>query len=153
MSRLIENRTTIRTAHNQTTGALVFVFLLLFLSIVVHFSDIIEARIPVTQHRGKADLVSGNKELLLATAQNLSETPLVSQVNHAHTPFFFMPVRVNDASLEMLTTITGIGPTIAARILEFRTKEGRVGSVDQLLSISGIGPEKLVRIRPYLTVQ
>jgi len=55
---------------------------------------------------------------------------------------------VNTASLEELTRLPGVGPGLAARIVEFRRQNGPFETVDDLQNVSGIGPskfEKLVR--------
>ena len=42
-----------------------------------------------------------------------------------------------------LDALDGIGPTLAARIVEWRTAHGGFASVDQLLEVPGIGPTRL----------
>lgn len=59
------------------------------------------------------------------------------------------PVNINTASAEMLQAIPGIGPALAARIIEARP----YGSVDDLLRVQGIGPTTLEKIRAYVTVE
>lgn len=53
------------------------------------------------------------------------------------------PVDVNAASPDELASLPGIGPTIAARIVEGRP----YASIDALLDIKGIGPKRLEAIR------
>jgi len=55
----------------------------------------------------------------------------------------------NRATRPTLTTLPGIGPTLAKRIVELRQLEPYV-TVQDLLKVRGIGPRKLVAIRPYL---
>ncbi len=59
------------------------------------------------------------------------------------------PVDVNTAPAEALEAIPGIGPAMAARIIEGRP----YGAVDDLLRVRGIGPTTLEKIRPYVTVE
>ena len=62
-------------------------------------------------------------------------------------------VDINTATAEQLQGIKGIGPVMAQRIVEHRSRTGRFSSVDQLLDIPGIGPKTLDKLRPFLVVQ
>jgi hypothetical protein len=59
---------------------------------------------------------------------------------------FFMPISLNRAEKEILSTLPGIGPVLAARIVHRRENFGPFNSKDELLHISGIGPKKLARL-------
>lgn len=61
-------------------------------------------------------------------------------------------VNINTATAEELTSVPGIGPTTAQRIVEYRRKYGRFYSVNDLLNIKGVGESTLEDIRPYITV-
>lgn len=61
-------------------------------------------------------------------------------------------IDLNEATSEQLQTINGIGPAIAGRILDYRTRIGRFTSVDQLLDVSGIGTKTLQKIREKVKV-
>ncbi len=63
------------------------------------------------------------------------------------------PVDLNLADAATLETIPGIGPTLAERIVTFRTMTGPFASVDGLADVSGITPSRLDAIAPYLTVR
>lgn len=56
-------------------------------------------------------------------------------------------VDINHATTRELQAVSGIGPTLAARIIEGRPYK----SVDDLLRIHGMGERLLERLRPYLT--
>ena len=53
------------------------------------------------------------------------------------------PVDLNTATAEQLETLDGIGPVLAADIVQWRTDNGRFSSVDDLLDVSGIGEATL----------
>lgn len=57
------------------------------------------------------------------------------------------PVSLSSADAAALDGLDGIGPTLAARIVEWRTAHGGFASVDQLLEVSGIGPTRLESLR------
>lgn len=55
-------------------------------------------------------------------------------------------VDLNTATSADLETLDGVGPKIAARIIDYRESSGGFGSNDELLAVSGIGPKLLQRI-------
>lgn len=57
------------------------------------------------------------------------------------------PVSLSSASAEDLEGLDGIGPAIAARIVEWRAAHGGFASVDQLAEVPGIGPGRLETLR------
>jgi competence protein ComEA len=61
-------------------------------------------------------------------------------------------VDVNLASASVLETLDGIGPVLAARIIEYRETFGPFRSVQELLEVKGIGPRTLERLTPHVTV-
>jgi len=62
------------------------------------------------------------------------------------------PLNINTASAAALEELPGIGPALAAAIVEHRQRSGPFATVDELIEVSGIGPVKLEQIRPLATV-
>lgn len=56
-------------------------------------------------------------------------------------------VDLNRAGASELESLPGVGPALAARILEARSRLGRFTSVDQLQEVRGIGPATVERLR------
>lgn len=61
-------------------------------------------------------------------------------------------LNVNTADAAALEELPGIGPALAAAIVEHRRQSGPFTTVDELVEVSGIGPAKLEQIRPLATV-
>ncbi|MDH3498477.1 MAG: ComEA family DNA-binding protein [Gemmatimonadota bacterium] len=61
-------------------------------------------------------------------------------------------VRVNVASAAELATLPGIGPRLAAAILEDRARRGPYRRADDLLRVPGIGPTVLRRLEGRISV-
>jgi competence protein ComEA len=62
------------------------------------------------------------------------------------------PLDINRATITQLDTLPGIGPVTAQRIIDYRTKVGRINSVDELKKISGLGGTKFEEIKSLLRV-
>ncbi|WP_194947925.1 helix-hairpin-helix domain-containing protein [Actinomyces trachealis] len=61
-------------------------------------------------------------------------------------------VNVNTADATALETLPGIGPTLAKRIIAYRSEHGRFTAVDDLTDVPGIGPAVLEKLRQEATV-
>jgi competence protein ComEA len=59
---------------------------------------------------------------------------------------------INAATAEQLDALPGVGPSLAAAIVEYRRQHGRFRSVPELLEVPGIGDAKLGAIRPKVRV-
>ncbi len=62
------------------------------------------------------------------------------------------PVDLNAADVAGLDALPGIGPVLAARIVQWRLDNGPFRSVDELGEVSGIGDAILGRLRPLVRV-
>ena len=61
-------------------------------------------------------------------------------------------VNLNTASIEQLTTLPGVGPKLAARIVEYRQKSGAFRSTQELINVQGIGEKSYAKIEAWLSV-
>lgn len=61
-------------------------------------------------------------------------------------------VDLNRADARALDALPGIGPVIAGRILERRSRVGRFRTPEDLLAVRGIGPAVFARLRDRVTV-
>ena len=62
-------------------------------------------------------------------------------------PFIQLEVHVNSASVEELTALPGIGPTLAQRIVTDRKLHGRFLTLADLKRVKGIHAKILVRLK------
>ena len=61
-------------------------------------------------------------------------------------------VNINTADAEELETLTGIGPSLAQAILDYRAAHGAFESAEDLLNVKGIGEAKLEGFRAEITL-
>ncbi len=57
------------------------------------------------------------------------------------------PIDLNAATPAELDALPGIGPALAARVVEWRAQKGRFRSLDDLEAVPGIGPALVGRLR------
>jgi competence protein ComEA len=62
------------------------------------------------------------------------------------------PLDLNRAALGDLLLLPGVGPKLAARILEERERRAGFASLEQLAEVKGVGPKKLAQLRALVTV-
>ncbi|USK73485.1 helix-hairpin-helix domain-containing protein [Peribacillus frigoritolerans] len=62
-------------------------------------------------------------------------------------------VNLNTATQEDLLTLTGIGPSKASAILEYRETVGKFKEVDELKQVTGIGDKTFERLRDSISVK
>ena len=61
-------------------------------------------------------------------------------------------VNINTADQSTLETLSGIGPVIASRIIDFRDQNGPFIEIVEIQKVSGIGPATFDKIKDYITV-
>ena len=62
------------------------------------------------------------------------------------------PIDINRSDEARLQDLPGIGPALAAAIVEHRADAGPFASIDGLLDVPGIGPAKLEQLRDLAVV-
>ena len=62
------------------------------------------------------------------------------------------PININRATARQLDALDGIGPVIAARIVEYRKINGSFLSIDDLQKVSGIGAAKFAQIKSKVRI-
>lgn len=100
-----------------------------------------------------ADLAAVNLAERLRDGQQVY-VPVVGEQPAAATPGAGHggPVDINVATAAQLEELPGIGPSLAAAIIAFRTEHGPFPTLDALESVPGIGPAKLSQFRPHASV-
>jgi competence protein ComEA len=61
-------------------------------------------------------------------------------------------VNLNTATVAELEVLPGIGPKVAARIVEYRTKKGPFHKVEDVMNVQGIGEKSFLKLKPQLTL-
>jgi len=61
-------------------------------------------------------------------------------------------VNINTAPASELETLPRIGPKVAQRIVDFRTKNGNFRKVEEIMKVQGIGEKVYDQIKDLITV-
>lgn len=61
-------------------------------------------------------------------------------------------ININSADESELDKLPGIGPSIAARIIDYREKNGPFKKIEQLNGVSGIGEKKFAEIKDKISL-
>ena len=61
-------------------------------------------------------------------------------------------VNINQAGVDELMTLTGIGPSKARSIIDYREQHGGFKSIEELLNVSGIGTSTYERIKEHVII-
>jgi competence protein ComEA len=86
--------------------------------------------------------------LALVLASVLCAGPVLADAKPAPSA----KINLNTASAEQLGAVPGVGPKLAARIVEHRQKEGAFRSVQELMNVKGVGEKNLAKIQGYFVV-
>lgn len=102
---------------------------------------IITTRIPET--------VPSSRVLPVATEESSSKDPTASQSGQADSGL----ININTANVSQLTTLPGIGPVLAQRIIDYREANGPFRSIAQLTLVEGIGESRLEALLGLITTE
>jgi competence protein ComEA len=87
---------------------------------------------------------------LLATAPHGVRAQTASRAAKAATTAGI--VNINTASAADLEGLPGIGAKTAARIIEYRQKNGPFKKIEELMNVRGVGEKNFLKLKPQITV-
>jgi len=62
-------------------------------------------------------------------------------------------ININEAGLDELTALEGVGKVVAGRIIEYRNLKGRFSSAEDIKNVKGIGDKLFEKIKNRITVE
>jgi competence protein ComEA len=61
-------------------------------------------------------------------------------------------VNINTASATELEALPGVGAKTAARIVDYRQKNGPFKKVEELMNVRGVGEKNFLRLKPQISI-
>ena len=102
----------------------------------------------VEKNLNKAEkVVDGQKIYIPKFGEVLGTSRDVPQLRDVSTSTESKIVRLNTATAEQLDTLSGIGPAMAQRIIDYRTQNGGFKNIEELKLVSGIGDKLFEKIK------
>ena len=101
---------------------------------------------------GEKIYIPTEKEIEENKGQLLSEGDSVYTANNTLSCENSGTVNINTAGSSELQTLSGIGPSMAERILEYRKQNGKFSSIEDLKKVSGIGDKKFGELKKHICV-
>ncbi len=114
-----------------------------------------------TLEDGDAIVIYSNQEIEQASKEEKIEvtTPCVCEdvnnaciennINNSETNG---KININTASIEQLTTLTGIGDAKAKAIIQYREENGNFNTIEDIMKVSGISENIFAKIKENITV-
>ena len=102
----------------------------------------------VEKNLNKAEkVVDGQKIYIPKFGEVLGTSRDVPQLRDVSTNTESKIVRINTATAEQIDTLSGIGPAMAQRIIDYRTQNGGFKNIEELKLVSGIGDKLFEKIK------
>ncbi|HWB29911.1 MAG TPA: helix-hairpin-helix domain-containing protein [Vicinamibacterales bacterium] len=104
----------------------------------------------------RTKVAAGALALALMTA-GIGASPLIAAMQDTKTPASASTtpmtlVNLNSATSDELQKLPGVGPALAARILDYRQKNGGFKKIEDLMNVKGIGEKAFLKLKPQITV-
>lgn len=99
-----------------------------------------------------AESLQDGSKVYVPTIAELTESPTDPLVTDSE-PGAADKLDINQADEPDFERLPGIGPSLAASIVEYRQSHGDFGSIQDLQAVPGIGPAKLAAIEDLIVVR
>lgn len=99
-----------------------------------------------------AQKLSDGEQIIVPTIEEAQDA--TNTVSKAITPSSRQDgkININTASAEELQELSGVGPALSGRIIDYRESKGRFSSIEDLKEVSGIGDTRFENLKDKICV-
>ena len=116
-------------------------------------SDTDAAPTSVNGQKQEIQQEKGNGNDAPKSIQPSTQKPPFDQPNVSQETDVTPSININTATGEELETLTGIGPVLAQRIIDYREKNGNFKNIREITAVYGIGDAILQKFRDRISVE
>ena len=108
-----------------------------------------------TKMLNQAEMLIDGQKVYIPTAQEMEEaskggsSPIPSFQSDAGRP---EKININTASAELLQQLSGVGPSTAEKIINYRNENGKFTRIEDIKNVSGIGEKTFEKFKDKITV-
>ena len=107
-----------------------------------------------TSNINLADILQDGEKVYIYSKQEVEELKSIGKLNEEidNTTKKDNKININTATQAELEEITGIGPSLAKKIIEYRESNGKFKDIEELKNVSGIGDKKFESMKSQITI-
>lgn len=90
--------------------------------------------------------------ILLALIFSAQENTSYTVATKSQTEASEYLININTADEDELDMLEGIGPSLAEKIVSYRTKHGPFDNIEELCNVSGVGASTLEKFKDFIKV-
>ena len=107
-----------------------------------------------TSNINLADILQDGEKVYIYSKQEVEELKSIGKLNEEidNTTKKDNKININTATQAELEEITGIGPSLAQKIIEYRESNGKFKDIEALKNVSGIGDKKFESMKSQITI-
>lgn len=110
---------------------------------------VFDDEMPIFETDKKED--ASSRDAMLASQNNTVQTTKNAQSRTPRTAENApLEVNINTAGLNELTKLTGIGPAMAQRIIDYRNEHGKFEKIEDIKKVRGIGEARFNAMKDFL---
>jgi comEA protein len=134
-------------------AAVILIIILIALGMMIHRVQ--------QQAASPAEWKTVNEEMRRALVDKAEIVPTPKQAQRKYAPetpssnevqIVSSKININEATVEQLDQLPGIGPSKAKAIVAYREKEGSFAVIEDIMKVKGIGPKIFAKIKDQLSV-